>query len=746
MQCPLQSNDAVAPQDRAAAGSATSAAHRERMLFIARNSLRALAVGGLLTTGSGLAQTVDAAVDNGVVKVGVSRAYGGAIAWLSTSAGGNLVNNADKGRQIQLSYYAGNSVTATNQCPAWSPWPWNPITAGDCANNPSPVLTLASGHGQVYVKTQPRLWDRNAHSLARAYMEQWISHHTVLSNVVVVDSAFTCFRDSNDEWGLAGPRDQELPACYFVACLNTIKSYTNTAPWTEGPLATIPNSPESGSFPWVRFTPTEQWSACVNSTNWGVGVYTPISTASLAGKHGTGTTCGTFNSSTMYVSPLGRYAFGRNSVFSYRYYLIVGSLAEIRSAVYALRASPPLPIGLTATAGSQQIHLTWNPVADAASYTVQRATTSGGPYASLATGLTSVHYTDTTLTNGTTYHYVVASVSGLGESLPSLPASATPACNFSLHVPSGDFESPYQGTGVTAYQYSPSGGVWTFSSAGLSGNASAFTSGNPAAPQGGQVAFLQQKGSFAQPLAGFVPGAIYTVTFAAAQRANLAQAGQTWDVTVNGIVIGSFAPPAGATTYVDYTASFTATHTTNTLAFVGTNLRGGDNTVFIDHVRITGLAPAPQITHPPVSHAVWTGAPATFSVSAMGSPLSYQWRRRGTNLAGATHSTHAIAAANADDAGDYDVLVSGPCGSTASPTATLTVHSPPVIHSPAWTEELFGFEVVTVTGLRHTVYASTNLVDWQPLLSTNPPVERFWFAEPLVPGFDQRFYRVLVEP
>ena len=47
----------------------------------------------------------------------------------------------------------------------------------------------------------------------------------------------------------------------------------------------------------------------------------------------------------------------------------------------------------------------------------------------------------------------------------------------------------------------------------------------------------------------------------------------------------SFGPPQSATGYVDYSATFTAAAATHTLAFVGTNLRGGDNTVFIDKVR-----------------------------------------------------------------------------------------------------------------------------------------------------------------
>jgi len=46
----------------------------------------------------------------------------------------------------------------------------------------------------------------------------------------------------------------------------------------------------------------------------------------------------------------------------------------------------------------------------------------------------------------------------------------------------------------------------------------------------------------------------------------------------------------GAISYVDYTATFTATAPTQTLSFVGTNLSGGDNTIFIDNVQIASSA------------------------------------------------------------------------------------------------------------------------------------------------------------
>ena len=91
---------------------------------------------------------------------------------------------------------------------------------------------------------------------------------------------------------------------------------------------------------------------------------------------------------------------------------------------------PPAPTGLVATPGNGQVSLAWNAAAGAATYNVKRSTTSGGPYTVRATGLTQRSYTDTGLTNGTTYHYVVSGVSSGGqEGANSAQASATPAAS-----------------------------------------------------------------------------------------------------------------------------------------------------------------------------------------------------------------------------------------------------------------------------------------------------------------------------
>jgi lysyl endopeptidase len=86
---------------------------------------------------------------------------------------------------------------------------------------------------------------------------------------------------------------------------------------------------------------------------------------------------------------------------------------------------PAAPTGLTATAASQtQINLSWTAVPGATSYTILRATTSGGPYTSVGTSATA-SFSNTGLTCNTTYYYVVTASNGSCSSGNSAQAQAT---------------------------------------------------------------------------------------------------------------------------------------------------------------------------------------------------------------------------------------------------------------------------------------------------------------------------------
>ena len=93
-----------------------------------------------------------------------------------------------------------------------------------------------------------------------------------------------------------------------------------------------------------------------------------------------------------------------------------------------LPAAPPAaPTGLSATPGNAQVVLAWNASNGATSYSVKRATFSGGPYTAVAVGLTATNFTDTSVTNGTTYFYVASATNAAGESPDSTQVTATPS-------------------------------------------------------------------------------------------------------------------------------------------------------------------------------------------------------------------------------------------------------------------------------------------------------------------------------
>jgi len=90
------------------------------------------------------------------------------------------------------------------------------------------------------------------------------------------------------------------------------------------------------------------------------------------------------------------------------------------------QSPPPAPAGLTATAASAtQIDLSWNASSGASSYNVKRSSTGGGPYTTIAAGVTATDYDDAGLMPVTTYYYVVSATNSSGESANSSQASAT---------------------------------------------------------------------------------------------------------------------------------------------------------------------------------------------------------------------------------------------------------------------------------------------------------------------------------
>ncbi len=116
---------------------------------------------------------------------------------------------------------------------------------------------------------------------------------------------------------------------------------------------------------------------------------------------------------------------------------------------------------------------------------------------------------------------------------------------------------------------------------------------------------------------------------------------------------------------------------------------------------------APSVTGPPASQTIFSYARVAFSFAANGTgPLSWNWRREGTNLPNQTNATLLLSNLTAADAGNYDVVVTNALGGATSQVAVLTivpidlkvdVNNFGVDNTPASTEPGFSPFILDVT-------------------------------------------------
>ena len=180
--------------------------------------------------------------------------------------------------------------------------------------------------------------------------------------------------------------------------------------------------------------------------------------------------------------------------------------------------------------------------------------------------------------------------------------------SLSVSAPDLGFETPAIGNN---FSYAPTGSPWTFSTpapnvgSGILGNGSAF--GNPPAPDGYQVGFIQSTGWLSLPVPGINLTQPWTISFLAAQRSyQPGGASNMVNIYLDNVQIGSVTPsgtnysmysvsssaatPSGYTnlyqmagvTEIDHVGLSPGSHT---LKFQGTS--PNDNTVFLDDVQIS---------------------------------------------------------------------------------------------------------------------------------------------------------------
>jgi len=159
--------------------------------------------------------------------------------------------------------------------------------------------------------------------------------------------------------------------------------------------------------------------------------------------------------------------------------------------------------------------------------------------------------------------------------------------------------------------------------------------------------------------------------------------------TQQAVILGNFA----VATNINVTDAATSWSSSNTniLTVNATGLitavSGGSATVTavigasnLTSALITVALTKPAITQQPASVNGVVGETVTFTVTAIGGNLGYQWNAGSTPIGGATNATLTLTNLSFNQAGSYSVLVTNSLGSVTSAIVTLTVNSSLLAH------------------------------------------------------------------
>jgi hypothetical protein len=310
-------------------------------------------------------------------------------------------------------------------------------------------------------------------------------------------------------------------------------------------------------------------------------------------------------------------------------------------------------------------------------------------------GATSSSYTtpaETTSDTGALFTVVVSNSAGsVTSSAATLTVNVPPSIT---RQPAGQTVTAGQTAtfSVTATGTAPLGYLWQKNGAAISGatSASYTTPATTASDNGAQFTVVVSNS------AGSVTSSAATLTVNPAPippsittqpTGQTVTAGQTatFSVTASGTAPLSYqwqkngAAISGATSSSYTTPAETTSDTGAQFTVVVSNSAGS---VTSSAATLTVNVP-PSITTQPTGQTVTAGQTATFSVTASGTaPLSYQWRKNGTAISGATSASYTTPAETTSDNGaQFTVVVSNSAGSVTSSAATLTVNPAPVAPS-----------------------------------------------------------------
>jgi len=271
------------------------------------------------------------------VQVGVDTSFGCSITHLQAVVKGtNVVNDNDRGRQVQPSFYSG--PRPYHDC-EWNgqPWAWNPISSGDYAGHSSEVLSFSNDGSTIKCLVRPLQWGCNQVACNCTFeMEYSVSGTAVIATITLHNN-----RDDATDYGRFG---QELPAAYTNGILYRMVGYNGGEPWQMGNL-TEWNADFTGKV-WIpgKVDVTEPWVGFVSDEGFMMALYNPGVTSFLGGfneasKKGSG---GEKDSQCGYMAAYAECDLPAQGDFTYSYALVIGNVDDARRTIYDLHSQHPL--------------------------------------------------------------------------------------------------------------------------------------------------------------------------------------------------------------------------------------------------------------------------------------------------------------------------------------------------------------------------------------------------------------------
>jgi len=396
----------------------------------------------------------------------------------------------------------------------------------------------------------------------------------------------------------------------------------------------------------------------------------------------------------------------------------------------ATNGTPSIPDNLSATAGGTQVVLNWSVAGGATNYNVKSSTTSGGPYNTIAS-LTSTIYTNTGLTTGVTYYYVVSAVNAAGESTNSIQVSATtmfPPINLALNKP----------VTVSSVENASLAG-----SNAVDGNTGTRWSSAFSDPQWISVD-LQNTYNITEVKLNWEPA--YGKSFQIQVSSNAVNWTPIYSTTTGTGGIQDLAGLSGTGRYVRMYGTVRATTYGYSLwefevygtVPMATNQPPvlaaiPDQSILAGRtLLVTNTATDPNVPPLPLNFSLLSPPAGALIDSNSG---LFTWR---PSIA-QSPSTPIISVIVSDNGAP-------PLTATQSFAVTVIQPATPTLNSAAMINGQLGFLINGDTGPDYTILASTNLTLWNPIFTTNSPALPYFWTDTNSLSYPTRYYRTVLGP